>query len=173
MSNTDRQHRTQSASAAAASCAYPVQGRLLDLPAREGEEWARVDGFPRYWVSTHGRVYSEPSNPGKPGGSSGGLMSPSDQGHGYLAIIMWNGDERKGQTVHRLVMEAHGPPPPTEAHDTVNHIDRDKQNNRLENLEWVTKLENRLHAAVMESIDQVGQVETRARLERWIEANRG
>lgn len=160
-----------SSSAEAESCGYPIQGRLIGLPREKGEEWSRVEGFPRYWVSTHGRIYSEPTQ-GR--GTNGGLMSPSDNGNGYGLVHLWkNGEPQRAETTHRLVMEVHGPDPPTEKHEFINHIDGNKRNNRIENLEWVTPLENRLHAAVMESINRIGEAQTKARLAKWIEANSG
>ena len=46
-----------------------------------------------------------------------------------------------GQAVHRIVATAFHGEPPTSQH-VVDHIDTNRQNNRPENLRWVTKLEN-------------------------------
>ena len=48
--------------------------------------------------------------------------------------------------VHRLVAQAFLPPPPSEKHTIVNHIDGDRANNRADNLEWVTPSENIRHS---------------------------
>ena len=42
---------------------------------------------------------------------------------------------------HQLVMATFGPPQPTKYHE-INHIDHNKQNNNIDNLEWVTHKEN-------------------------------
>ena len=48
--------------------------------------------------------------------------------------------------VHRLVVEAFLPPPPTPKHVHVNHKDLDRSNNHVSNLEWSTISENMLHS---------------------------
>lgn len=58
-----------------------------------------------------------------------------------------NPDKRKGymnfssEVVHRIVATAYKGNAPSRSH-VVDHIDTNKQNNRPENLRWVTKLEN-------------------------------
>lgn len=59
---------------------------------------------------------------------------------GYLRITFHN----KSYSVHRLVASAFLPNP--EDKETVNHIDGNKQNNCLSNLEWATQAENNAHA---------------------------
>lgn len=49
-----------------------------------------------------------------------------------------------GERVHRIVATAFHGPAPTEQH-VVDHIDTNRQNNRPENLRWLTKLENILN----------------------------
>ena len=68
-------------------------------------------------------------------------MKPVANNSGYLQIklIAVNG-KRKGELVHRLVALHFIENP--EGKPEVNHIDRDKQNNSVENLEWVTHGEN-------------------------------
>jgi hypothetical protein len=143
--------------------------RLFDLPSQGNEEWGAVPGWPRYSVSTHGRVHSEPAmNQGR--GVSGGIMSPADQGCGYLMLSLKSDGKKVGRTVHSLVMEVHGPEKPSEAH-VINHIDGDKKNNHISNLEWVTPAENRLHGALRDVMQEVGREQTFDQVQEWIAAH--
>lgn len=63
----------------------------------------------------------------------------------YFMITFEENKKTTNQFVHRIVCEAfNGPCPPGK--EVVNHIDGNKLNNTPENLEWVTRSENALHA---------------------------
>jgi len=95
-------------------------------------------------------------------------MTPSGNGYGYLTLTMNFPDEEACcRTVHSLVMEVHGPEKPSDD-AMINHINHDKTDNRLENLEWVTELENRLHSAVVEYVDRHGVSDLIDRIYDWI-----
>lgn len=71
------------------------------------------------------------------------ILHQGTQNSGYVLVFLWKGDKQKARTVHRLVAETFLPP---SAKRTVNHIDGNKKNNALVNLEWATHAENHSHA---------------------------
>lgn len=66
---------------------------------------------------------------------------------GYLYVAFNVSGKLKNSFVHRLVATAFIPNP--ENKPTVNHKNGDKEDNRIENLEWATQYENNLHGRTM------------------------
>lgn len=64
--------------------------------------------------------------------------------HGYVQMLAREGNKTRYLYVHRLVAQAFIPNPENKPH--VNHIDSNKKNNCVNNLEWVYPLENVEHA---------------------------
>lgn len=102
------------------------------------EIWVDISGYDgKYQVSTWGRVRS-----------ASGLVPMWATDKGYLKVTLHKDGEKKNFRVHRLVAEAflmnfRGLP-------EVNHIDGNKKNNSITNLEWVTGEDNRAHDARQE-----------------------
>lgn len=109
------------------------------------EQWKDIDGYDGiYQVSSAGRVRSKPRkvhNYTKPGR----YLRQYKKANGYLclSLVKPDGTLSKHQYVHRLVAEAFIPNP--KCLKQVNHKNSDKDDNRVENLEWVTPQENILH----------------------------
>lgn len=59
-------------------------------------------------------------------------------------VELWKNNKRKVKLIHRLVAETFIPNP--EGKPQVNHIDGNRMNNSVENLEWCTGSENSKHA---------------------------
>lgn len=67
--------------------------------------------------------------------------------NGYKCVSLCNGGDKKFMQVHRLVALNFIPNP--ESKPQVNHIDGNKHNNHVDNLEWATQDENMSHAVSM------------------------
>lgn len=75
---------------------------------------------------------------------TGNERRAKDDGHKYLRIGLNKDGVCTKHYMHRLLAEAFIDNP--ESKRTVNHIDGDKRNNSLDNLEWATYSENTQHA---------------------------
>lgn len=68
------------------------------------------------------------------------ILSPRKVGDGYLAVNLSKNKKKNSLRIHRLVWEAFNGPIPKGMQ--VNHINEDKTDNRLENLNLMTPKEN-------------------------------
>lgn len=95
-----------------------------------------VVGFENYYsVSDSGEVFSK---------RSGKYLKLAHKKNGYVYTELNVNGVTTYKRVHRLVAEAFIPNP--ENKPFVNHIDGNKSNNSVSNLEWVTGSENNIHA---------------------------
>lgn len=113
--------------------------------------WKDVVGFEEFYqVSNTGEVRSKdrkvPSrNPHKFSTRKGRILRQMTQRHGYKKVSLTRSvTEKFNVNVHRAVAEAFIPNPDNKPY--VNHMDCDKGNNHVDNLEWVTAQENTRHA---------------------------
>ena len=103
------------------------------------EIWKDVVGWEGlYQVSNLGRVKSLPWVGHH---KNDIIMKMFGNGTGYLTVMLYKPAKKK--LVHRLVAEAFIPRPDGKAQ--INHIDGNKTNNRVDNLEWCTQSENMRH----------------------------
>lgn len=70
----------------------------------------------------------------------GRTLKPASDTNGYLVVTLCKDGARKTVSIHRLVAEAFIPNP--DNLPQVDHLDCDKKNNNVHNLEWVTAKEN-------------------------------
>lgn len=88
----------------------------------------------KYWISNYGEVKSSKIK-----------LSSATNTQGYPMIALYKNWKHKSYTIHRLMMLSFNIENPYNKR-TINHIDWNKSNNNLTNLEWNTHKENILNA---------------------------
>ena len=94
-----------------------------------------IQGYPNYLIYEDGRVWSNKSNR---------YLKPTPNQDGYLQLCLRDGKREKKFSVARLVALHYVPNPNN--HPTVDHIDRNRNDNRVCNLRWADRrmqMENR------------------------------
>jgi hypothetical protein len=93
----------------------------------------------RYLVSKDGNVYSLKHKR---------LLKQILTKAGYKRVWLWDGGlgKMKGELVHRMVATTYIPNPKNKPH--INHLDYNRSNNNVENLEWCTPKENNAYSNI-------------------------
>ena len=105
-----------------------------------------IPGWEMYQVDTLGNVY----------GQDGRKLKFSLNHNGYCIVNFNHNHKRKGFAIHTLIANTflQGK---TEHRNQINHKDGNKQNNALDNLEWVTPKENVRHAMTILGHNKMGK----------------
>jgi len=101
------------------------------------EEWKTIKVFDDYEISNFGRVKSFKRY------KNGKILNYYDDSHGYLFVKLYINGKSDNKRIHRLVLETFVGINPDKPF--CNHIDGNKENNYIENLEWCTPSENIKH----------------------------
>lgn len=127
----------------------------------ENEIWKPVPGYEDYYeVSTLGRIRRIK------GRSAGKILKGSlNASGGYLIVSLYVNKRYKYLLVHRVVAITFLPNPDNKPQ--VNHIDGNKLNNALTNLEWATQEENMQHAWKNGLIDKEKWSESRRKIHHY------
>lgn len=105
------------------------------------EEWKDIQGYEGiYMISNLGNVKGFKYKTG----FKEHLLKPMHDKNGYCKVSLYKNRKMRMVSIHRLVAEAFIPN--LENKPQVNHIDGDKDNNSVYNLEWCTNKENIEHA---------------------------
>lgn len=116
----------------------------MNLPT---EEFRPLEGFEGvYEISNHGRIRSLITT------RKNAIRKTSTAGDGYERVVLTQPQKFEGfnlkqvfcRYVHRLVAQTFLPNP--HGHRDVNHLDGNKANNVVTNLEWISHRENLRHA---------------------------
>lgn len=113
------------------------------------KEWKEIKGYEgRYIISNYGEIISLPRY--KNNNSKLQYVEPKEicryinKHNGYVYVQLWNNSTYKNIRLHKLVAENFIDN--KENKPQINHIDGNKENNRVDNLEWCTASENIKHA---------------------------
>lgn len=99
------------------------------------EQWSDIKGYEGYYrISNTGKIYSIKSNI---------MLKQSNSNKGYHSVKLQRNGIKKTYRVHRLVAMTFIPNPTGLLE--VNHIDEDKSNNLVTNLEWMSHTDNVNH----------------------------
>jgi hypothetical protein len=105
---------------------------LLNPNNNNMEQWKKIKDYEDFEVSDLGRIRKKNM-----------IYKPQNNGRNYLGVGLRKNGVKKRYYVHRLVAAAFIENP--ENKSEVNHIDGNRMNNNLLNLEWVTRSENHYH----------------------------
>ncbi len=108
------------------------------------KDWRTIEGYPEYRVSSEGDVESCKNNRHGVSDEYHAIRQRVNPQTGYKQCSITDGEKVKTLNVHREVAKAFIPNPDNKPE--VNHIDGNKLNNNIDNLEWATYSENGKHA---------------------------
>jgi hypothetical protein len=100
------------------------------------EYWKTLERIPRYEISNYGRVRSHKNDKER-------FLKVCVNNYGYELVCLFDGKKRYTSYIHRLVAEVFIPT--SNKALVVNHKDKNRKNNKIENLEWVSVMDNMWH----------------------------
>jgi len=90
----------------------------------------QINNYPNYLIYDDGRVQNKKTKR---------FLKQIDNGAGYLIVTLSHKNKQKPHSIHRLVAEHYIDNPKNK--QTVDHINRDRKDNRIENLRWASRTE--------------------------------
>lgn len=128
----------------------------VDIEFEEGETLLPVTDNtlpgvrPHYFVSSHGRMFTNSSGILKEMKQTNEVTGANENGS-YKSVSLSYVDDNgkidsKRTKVHRIVASEFKPLLKTKENNVVDHVDCNKENNHVDNLEWVSLFENNRRA---------------------------
>lgn len=103
------------------------------------EIWKTIESSPNYEISNIGVVRNI---------KTGNVLKVATNNYGYKLVCLSNKNKKQTKYIHRLVADAFIDTDLDTRTSVVNHIDGDKSNNTITNLEWATFRDNAIHSRV-------------------------
>jgi hypothetical protein len=97
----------------------------------------QIENYPNYKIYANGNVENI---------KTGRILKPNLTIHGYLYVNLYNNEGTKKHKIHRLLAKYYIANPNN--YPCIDHIDRNKTNNMLINLRWVTYQQNNLNKPI-------------------------
>lgn len=94
-------------------------------------EWRAITGYEHYEISSEGGLVRN---------KEGKILKTHKNHNGYLQVVLHDNGKKQCFRIHRLVADAFIPNP--NGYETINHIDHNKLNNDVNNLEWMPRGNN-------------------------------
>lgn len=94
------------------------------------EEWRKIEGYDNYLISNFGKVKNDNTK----------ILLKTHIKNGYCAVPLLRYNKGKRYFIHRLIGNAFIQNPKNLPF--INHKNQKRDDNRIENLEWVTNIEN-------------------------------
>jgi len=113
---------------------------IADNIANNIEHWLNIDGYDNYQVSNFGRIRNCTTDRILKG-------SVDARGHGYKNVSLYKDGKKKSHCIHQLVANEFIEKP--DGKNYVDHIDKNRLNNIVENLRWVSSSENNRNRSMM------------------------
>ena len=113
------------------------------------EQWKVIERAPNYEVSNYGRVRNI---------KRGTEKTVHKNNAGYHLVCLSHKNKKYTGYIHRLVAEAFIPTNLNKETSVVNHKDKNRSNNSIENLEWTSSLENYYHSRIKIKTDQLNML---------------
>lgn len=126
------------------------------------EVWKDIIDYPNYQVSNLGRVKSKERYTKQRNGINlrkEKLLNPQKDHKGYLYVRLYNENGWKYFKVHILVAKTFLPNLHNEP--TVDHIDRNKENNKIDNLRWasyIVQANNKDKTKIIKNMKKIGKL---------------
>lgn len=112
--------------------------------ADSAKQYSFIEGFPNHVITTDGKIVVTSYTDSRGYKRKPKLLKQRINKDGYPEVKLTHFGKKRIAKVHRLVAETYIPNP--ENKETVNHIDGNKLNNKVSNLEWSDRSEQLYHA---------------------------